>query len=98
MLGSNQRPLPCESSATVRWRFLAFAKLPQTHVFRRRHISRHFTSFTRVAARLLHKRGQLLLRLESHGHLPLGVRCCVNKPSPACGLVSYPTTVVARRH
>jgi len=33
MLGSNQRPLPCEGSAMVCWRFLELAKfLQQTHL------------------------------------------------------------------
>jgi hypothetical protein len=29
MLGSNQRPLPCEVSTIVCWRFLEFAKILQ---------------------------------------------------------------------
>ena len=33
MLGSNQRPLPCESSAIVCWRFLEFAKSLQIEAF-----------------------------------------------------------------
>ena len=34
MLGSNQRPLPCEGSAMVCWTFLDFAKYLQIEVFR----------------------------------------------------------------
>jgi hypothetical protein len=33
MLGSNQRPLPCESSTIVCWRFLDCAKLLQIAAF-----------------------------------------------------------------
>jgi hypothetical protein len=33
MLGSNQRPLPCEGSTVVCWRFLELAKFLQTIVF-----------------------------------------------------------------
>ena|SRR5918995_4456764 len=33
MLGSNQRPLPCEGSVIVCWRFLELAKLLQITVF-----------------------------------------------------------------
>ena len=54
MLGSNQRPLPCEGSESVCWGFLELAICLQTAEFLRRHISEHFRSFTRVAARLLH--------------------------------------------
>ncbi len=39
MLGSNQRPLPCESSAIVCWRFLEFAKLLPMDVFGQRDFS-----------------------------------------------------------
>ena len=55
MLGSNQRPLPCEGSAIVCWRVLDLAKSLQITVFLRRRISQLFRRFTRVAARLLHK-------------------------------------------
>jgi len=54
MLGSNQRPLPCEGSVIVCWRIRWFAKYLQTDVFLRRCFSQHFRRFTRVAARLLH--------------------------------------------
>jgi hypothetical protein len=55
MLGSNQRPLPCEGSAMVCWGFLELAELPQIAVFLRCCFSQMFRRFTRVAARLLHK-------------------------------------------
>jgi hypothetical protein len=35
MLGSNQRPLPCEGSVIACWRFLELAKYLQTDVFLR---------------------------------------------------------------
>ncbi len=35
MLGSNQRPLPCESSVIVCWRFLELAKHLEIDVFLR---------------------------------------------------------------
>jgi hypothetical protein len=56
MLGSNQRPLPCEVSTIVCWRFLELAKFLQTVIFLRQCFSQHFSSFTQVAARLLHRR------------------------------------------
>src|SRR5215210_999765 len=55
MLGSKQRPLPCEGSTIVCCRFLELANFPQTAVFLRRRIFQLFRRFTRVAARLLHK-------------------------------------------
>jgi hypothetical protein len=55
MLGSNQRPLPCEFSAVVCWGFLELAKSLQIAVFLRRRFSQAFRRFTRVAARLLHR-------------------------------------------
>jgi hypothetical protein len=55
MLGSNQRPLPCEGSTIVCWRFLELAKCLQIVVFVYRHFSQGFRIFTRVAARLLHR-------------------------------------------
>ncbi len=39
MLGSNQRPLPCEGSATVCWSFLELAKLLQIAVLPRQRFS-----------------------------------------------------------
>jgi hypothetical protein len=54
MLGSNQRPLPCEGSAIVFQRFLELAEYLQIAVLLRPRISQHFRTFTRVAARLLH--------------------------------------------
>src|SRR5215210_10504 len=54
MLGSNQRPLPCEVSTIVCWRFLEFAKSLQISILSLRRFSQHFRVFTRVAARLLH--------------------------------------------
>jgi hypothetical protein len=33
MLGSNQRPLPCEGSAMVSWRFLELAEFLQIAIF-----------------------------------------------------------------
>jgi hypothetical protein len=50
MLGSNQRPLPCEFSAMVCWGFLELAKSLQIAVFLRRRFSQAFRRFTRVAA------------------------------------------------
>ena len=57
MLGSNQRPLPCEGSVIDCWRFLEIAKCLQMDVFSLRGFSQHFRIFTRVAARLLHAGG-----------------------------------------
>ncbi len=54
MLGSNQRPLPCEGSAIVCWEFLELAKCLQMEAFGLRRFSQPFRKFTRVAARLLH--------------------------------------------
>jgi hypothetical protein len=56
MLGSNQRPLPCEGSKILCWRFLELAKLLEMDVFLRQCFSQRFRRFTRVAARLLHNR------------------------------------------
>src|SRR5215203_212586 len=53
MLGSNQRPLPCEGSVMVCSRFLEVAKLLQIDVFCLLDFSQYFRRFTRVAARLL---------------------------------------------
>jgi hypothetical protein len=53
MLGSNQRPLPCEGSTIVCWRFLELAKYLQIIVFLLWHFSRYFRRFTRVAALML---------------------------------------------
>ena len=50
MLGSNQRPLPCEGSVIDCWRFLEIAKCLQMDVFSLRGFSQHFRIFTRVAA------------------------------------------------
>jgi len=54
MLGSNQRPLPCEVSTIVCWRFLEFAKSLQISILTICCFSSVFRIFTRVAARLLH--------------------------------------------
>jgi hypothetical protein len=54
-LGSNQRPLPCEGSAMVCWRFLELTESLQMAVCPRWHFPQHFRRFTRVAARLLHR-------------------------------------------
>src|SRR5918997_4987539 len=59
MLGSNQRPLPCEGSVKVCWRFLEVAEFLQITVFLGWHFSQHFRRFTRVAAQLLHKANRL---------------------------------------
>jgi len=56
MLGSNQRPLPCEGSATVCWTFLEIAKYLQMTKMLPCYFSQYFRKFTRVAARLLHTR------------------------------------------
>jgi hypothetical protein len=50
MLGSNQRPLPCEGSTIVCRRFLEVAKFLQIGAFSLRRLSQHFRRFTRVAA------------------------------------------------
>ncbi len=50
MLGSNQRPLRCEGSATVCWRFPEFAKLLQIVSFLRRPFSQVFRRFTFLVA------------------------------------------------
>ena len=65
MLGSNQRPLPCEGSKIVCWRFLEIAEYLQITEFPRWRISRHFRRFTRVAARLLHNHCALVLLQDS---------------------------------
>jgi hypothetical protein len=57
MLGSNQRPLPCESTKIGCWRFLERAKCLQMAIFLRKHFSLVFRIFIRVAARLLHISG-----------------------------------------
>jgi hypothetical protein len=62
MLGSNQRPLPCEGSTIVCRRFLKLAKLLRIDVFSLKDLSQQFRRFTRVAARLLHTIGQLQRR------------------------------------
>jgi len=54
MLGSNQRPLPCEGGEIGCWRFLERAKLLQITGLPRYDFSQPFRRFTRVAARLLH--------------------------------------------
>jgi hypothetical protein len=54
MLGSNQRPLPCEGSAIVCWMFPKLAKFLQMEIFDLWRFSRPFRRFTRVAAWLLH--------------------------------------------
>jgi hypothetical protein len=64
MLGSNQRPLPCESCVMVCWGFLEVAKCLQIAVFLRRRISEHFRRFAQVAARLLHNLVLATLVLE----------------------------------
>jgi hypothetical protein len=56
MLGSNQRPLPCEGSTIVCWRFLDLAKCLQIDIFSLIDFSQYFRRFTRVAAPLLHSR------------------------------------------
>jgi hypothetical protein len=56
MLVSNQRPLPCEGSAIGCWGFLELAESPQIADFLCQLFSQHFRRFTRVAARLLHRR------------------------------------------
>src|SRR5919202_5963457 len=55
MLGPNQRPLPCKGSEIVFWSFLVVAKLLQKRVFTSCRFPQAFRSFTRVAARLLHR-------------------------------------------
>jgi hypothetical protein len=57
MLGSNQRPLPCEGSEMVCWRFLELAKCLQIGALGLGPFSQPFRVFTRVAARLLHTGG-----------------------------------------
>jgi hypothetical protein len=56
MLGSNQRPLPCEGSVIVCWRFLEISKYLQMEAIRLWRFSQPFRRFIRVAARLLHTR------------------------------------------
>jgi hypothetical protein len=53
MLGSNQRPLPCEGSKIDCRRFLEVAKSLQMIVFFREHFALVFRRFTRVAAQML---------------------------------------------
>jgi hypothetical protein len=65
MLGSNQRPLRCEGSKMVFWRFLELTESLQSAVFLCWHFSQHFGRFTRVAARLLHSRYGTYLRTRS---------------------------------
>jgi hypothetical protein len=60
MLGSNQRPLPCEGSVIVCWRFLELAKYLQITAFLRSCFSQGFRGFTRVAGRLLHTTRRML--------------------------------------
>jgi hypothetical protein len=55
MLGSNQRPLPCEGSTIGCWRCLEIAKCLQIVVFLRRRISLRFRRFIRVVAWLLRR-------------------------------------------
>jgi hypothetical protein len=52
MLGSNQRPLPCECSVIVCWGFLELAKFLQMHRFFT-FLSQQFRRFARVVAQLL---------------------------------------------
>jgi hypothetical protein len=56
MLGSNQRPLPCESSIIVCWRFLEVEKYLQISILLVWHFSWIFRILAWVAARLLHTR------------------------------------------
>ena len=53
MLGSNQRPLPCEVSTRVFQRFLEFAKSLEIGILFAGYFSRAFKIFVWVAARLL---------------------------------------------
>jgi hypothetical protein len=82
MLGSNQRPLPCEGSTIVCWRFMELAKFLQIAVFLRRSSSQCFRRFTRVAARLLHKGlgGTPRVRLDrSQNPIDDSTRCHTSK-------------------
>jgi hypothetical protein len=63
MLGSNQRPLPCEGSAIVFWSFLEFPKCLQITVFLYFHFSLHFRIFVWVAAHRVYS-----VELETKGH------------------------------
>ena len=54
MLGSNQRPLPCESSTIVFWRFPKVAKCLRIEVLGPRRFSQTFRIFTHVAAQSLY--------------------------------------------
>ena len=53
MLVLNQRPLPCEASTMVCWRFRELSKYLQKKAFLSRRFPQHFRRFTRLAARLL---------------------------------------------
>jgi hypothetical protein len=70
MLGSNQRPLPCEGSVIFCWRFLEVAKCLQIAVFLLCRLSQAFRIFTRVAARLLHRSRKNKGRAPFRGWLP----------------------------
>ena len=56
MLGSNQRPLPCEGSTIGCWRCQEICKIPANSGISALTHSLRFRRFTRVAARLLHRR------------------------------------------
>ena len=70
MLGSNQRPLPCEGSNTMSWLFAVVQKMLQISIFSLTSCRGCSLLFTWVAARLLHTGGSKL----SHKQLWI-VRC-----------------------
>jgi hypothetical protein len=78
MLGSNQRPLPCESSVKVCLTFLQLTKCLQTNIFLRQHFSWHCRLFTRLAAQTqiatfgLLARSQALWLRVLEKHFPIG--------------------------
>src|SRR5688500_18061048 len=69
MLGSNQRPLPCEGSVIDCRRSLGIAKCPQIAIFYREHFALVFRRFTQVAARLLHGQCE-----TSEGHVEVSTK------------------------
>src|SRR5215217_7038884 len=84
MLGSNQRPLPCEGSTIVCWRFLELAKFLQTVIFLRQCFSQHFSSFTQVAAQLLHRRYCPHPHKARHDFFPSIAGCVDIDPRTPC--------------
>jgi hypothetical protein len=78
MLGSDQRPLPCEGGGTGCWGFLELAQSLQMADFLCQLFSWHFQLFTRVAAGLLHRRYGLHMgkvRTESDSYSCLEPPC-----------------------